>query len=72
MVEVFKTDVKSTRHAIKLLDQIHKQFSEYQANFDLDDCDNILRIQSVSGYIDHSLLIVLLKRSGFTAEVLQE
>ena len=29
-----------------LLDQIHKSFRHYQANFDLEDCDRILRVES--------------------------
>ncbi len=37
MVEVFKTDVTSQVHADMLVQQIHRNFSAYTANFDLDD-----------------------------------
>lgn len=54
-----------------LLDQIHRQHNGYKANFDLEDCDNILRIQS-SGSVVPATVILLLKRFGFTAEVLPD
>lgn len=44
-VEVFKTNVSTRRYANLLLNQIHKTFTKYHANFDLDGRDKILRIQ---------------------------
>ena len=49
MVEVFKTNVKDPHHAAMLIDCIHKSFDGYNANFDLEDCDKILRVKSASG-----------------------
>ena len=46
MVEVFKTNVTTWDHANRLIDQIHHTYREYKANFDLEDCDRILRVQS--------------------------
>lgn len=71
-VEVFKTDVQDREHAKRLIDQIHKTFRSYRANFDLDDCDRILRVKSESGTVQASRLIDLLKDSGFHAEVLTD
>ena len=72
MVEVFKTDVKEPGHASMLLDQIHKNFIGYKANFDLQDCDNILRVEYTSGVVQASFLIDFLKDFGFKAEVLPD
>ncbi|HTE32037.1 MAG TPA: hypothetical protein VK666_16765 [Chryseolinea sp.] len=72
MVEVFKTNVTNRDHANRLIDQIHHAFREYKANFDLDDCDRILRVKSVTGRIQASHLIDLLSNSGFRAEVLPD
>jgi hypothetical protein len=72
MVEVFKTNVKHAGHARMILDQIHKTCIDYTANFDLEDCDNILRVKSGSRLIEPSLLIDLLRNYGFTAEVLPD
>jgi hypothetical protein len=69
MIEVFKTNVKDRQHASMLVDQIHKTFGDYKANFDLEDCDKILRVKS-PGSIQPSQLISLLKGFGFKAEVL--
>src|SRR5436190_5027279 len=45
MIEVFKTDVRCPALAVRVLDRIHRQFDQCQANFDLDDCDRVLRIR---------------------------
>ena len=72
MVEVLKTNVNDPGQAKTLIEQIHKNFTEYKANFDLQDCDNILRVESISGIVQSSLLIDLLKDFGFKAEVLPD
>jgi hypothetical protein len=72
MIEVFKTDVKDADHANLLIDQIHQNFDHYKANFDLDDCDKILRVKCASGEIQSSLLIALLNEFGFEAETLPD
>ncbi len=72
MVEVFKTDVNSQDHADRLIDEIRHTCLGYKANFDLEDCDRILRVKSSSGKVQASLFINLLKDSGFSAEVLPD
>lgn len=72
MVEVFKTNVEHRDQADMLIDQIHQIFVEYKANFDLDDCDRILRIKSGNGLVHSSRVIELLKYYGFEAEVLPD
>ena len=72
MIEVFKTNVKDHDLANILLDQIHKTFVDYKANFDLQDCDNILRVKSATVSIQSDCLINLLKDFGFHAEVLPD
>lgn len=70
MVEVFKTNVFDVLDADKLVLLIHQNFNCYQANFDLDDCDRILRIKTESEQVDNLSVILLLKQNGFNAEVL--
>ena len=72
MVEVFRTNVKDRFHADLLLEQIHKSFPSYKANFDLEDCDKILRIKSESGMVQTMPVILLLKVRGFHAEPLPD
>jgi len=72
MIEVFKTDVKDRDQANLLIDRIHKIFADYKANFDLEDCDNILRVKCTTGIVQSSSLIHLLKGFGFNAEILPD
>ena len=72
MVEVFKTDVNHRTHANMLVEQIHKAFTGYKANFDLDDCDRILRVKSFNGAVESRGLIELFRTLGFRAEVLPD
>lgn len=72
MIEVFKTDVENNEQASMLTKQIHRIFVDYKVNFDLQDCDNILRVKSVATSIEPECLINFLKDFGFHAEVLPD
>ncbi len=72
MVEVFKTNVVDREQAGILLDLIHCSFMNYEANFDLQDCDRILRVKCPSAEIDSGRIMDLVRESGFTAEILTE
>ena len=72
MIEVFKTNVESRDQAKMLIEEIHRNFAGYKANFDLQDCDNILRVKSVAESIEADCLINFLKDFGFEAEVLPD
>lgn len=69
-VEVFKTNVEDPGQALLILEKIHHSFRHYIANFDLEDCDKILRITSGTGMVEAAPVIQLLKSQGFHAEVL--
>ena len=75
-VEVFKTNVADPERAKWLVDQIERNFSNCKANFDLDDCDRILRVmfegEKQSDPIAAGFLIDLLKNVGCIAEVLPD
>src|SRR5438105_168761 len=72
MVEVFKTNIKEWIHARIVLDTIHKTFNHYRANFDLEDCDKILRVECGTDFIHPGPLVDLVKGLGFQAEVLPD
>ncbi len=71
IVEVFKTNVETGGQAERLVTLIHENFPEYTVNFDLDDCDRILRVKS-SGFIRESSLLALLHTSGVDAAILTD
>lgn len=70
-IEVFKTNVETTEQAQQLLDLIHRNFPHYTANFDLDDCDRILRITSAE-LIRENVIPEFLQQNGFDAAVLAD
>jgi hypothetical protein len=70
-VEIFKTNVDDPERAKWLVDQIERNFAKCKVNFDLDDCDRILRVVS-EGRIQTDLLIDMLKKVGCAAEVLPD
>lgn len=72
MVEVFRTNVQDTQHAKMLVHTIQESFGHYQVNFDLEDCDKILRVKCTDDTVDADALIELLRDFGFIAEVLPD
>ena len=70
-VEVFKTNVADPERAKWLVDQIERNFTNCRVNFDLEDCDRILRVV-FEEKIQSDMLIDLLKNVGCTAEVLPD
>lgn len=69
MVEVFKTNVDAIEQSEILVEKLNCHFPGSKINFDLDDCDKILRVEAES--ISHHSIIALLNEHGFSAEVLQ-
>ena len=72
MVEVFKTNVTDHDQADRLVSEVHRTFNYCSANFDLEDCDHILRIEVLDGTLDISLLTALIAYNGFTATILED
>ena len=72
MIEVFKTNVGNHDHANMLIHEIHKSFINHEANFDLEDCDKILRVKCKEGIVEPDLFIHFLHDFGFHAEVLPD
>ena len=72
MVEIFKTNVEDRAQARDLVRKIHRKFAAYSANFDLEDCDKILRVKSATGPVQPVPLIRFLQELGTRAEVLEE
>ena len=68
MVEVFKTNVQEVAHSIKMIDKLLEHFPVSKINFDLEDCDKILRVEG-----EHVLpekIIEVLKSNGYNCRVL--
>lgn len=68
MVEVFKTNVNETGLAKILVRLLLDHFPNSRVNFDMDDCDKILRIEADT--ITPEKIIELLQSNGCLCEVL--
>jgi hypothetical protein len=71
-VEVFKTNVQHAAQANMLAMKIRKINEAYIANFDLQDCDRILRVKSLDESVESFIIISLLSAFGFKANVLDD
>jgi len=71
-IEVFKTNVTNSQLANGLIEEIHRTFNDYRVNFDLSDCDRILRVVSSTDNIQSAYFIEWLKKYGCCAEVLPD
>jgi len=69
MVEVFRTNVRRKRQAKVLLDILSKQFPLFRINFDLEDCDKILRVEGEN--ICKEQIAGLVTESGYECGVLE-
>ena len=70
MIYVFKTSVKTKKDLQKLKPLLNELLRQAKWNFDLEDCDKILRIDSL---IENSAaLIKLLNDNGFACEELAD
>ncbi|MFH7017025.1 hypothetical protein [Flavobacterium sp. FlaQc-47] len=53
VVEVFKTNVQKESDKNDVIAVIQKHFPDYRINFDLEDCDKILRVEAVELQCNH-------------------
>ena len=47
VVEIFKTNVQKESDKNYVIAVIQTQFPDYKINFDLEDCDKILRVEGI-------------------------
>ena len=69
MVEVFKTNVENTEYAEHLLRKLMAHYPNFHINFDLQDCDRILRVEGRN--IESRRIIEVVCHSGFDCQVLE-
>ncbi|UFH40554.1 hypothetical protein LNP22_08930 [Flavobacterium flavipigmentatum] len=68
MVEVFKTNVEKEKDTNFIIAIIKRQFPMYKINFDLEDCDKILRVEASD--LEPASIIEYLNHLGYSCAVL--
>ncbi|OYX27053.1 MAG: hypothetical protein B7Z06_04820 [Flavobacteriales bacterium 32-35-8] len=71
MVEVFKTNITKQKQSKQILEKLNQSFPKYNIDFDLEDCDNILRIENPIGDVLNDHVIKLISEVGFYIEPLR-
>jgi len=67
MVEVFKTNVQKKAQSKMLLSVLSEAFPSVKINFDLSDCDKVLRAEG--DHIEALPIMILVKEYGFSCEI---
>lgn len=62
MIFVFKTSIKTKTQALKISPYINKLLPNANWNFDLEDCDNILRIDSEENIVLQIIDLLLIHK----------
>ncbi len=69
MVEVFKTNVQNGRQATEMLKKLYELFPKCRINFDLTDCDKILRVEGKIA--SPQKVIEVVTTGGYECQVLE-
>lgn len=69
MVEVFKTNITHQLAAEEVINELKRSVPVTRVNFDLHDCDRILRVEA--HHIPVTQIIGILRAMGHYCEVLQ-
>ena len=68
MVEAFKTNVQKKTQSKMLLSILSETFPSFKINFDLSDCDKVLRVEGDN--MEALRIMILVKEYGFECEIL--
>jgi hypothetical protein len=68
MVEVFKTNVQKKAQSKMLLCILSEAFPSFKINFDLSDCDKVLRVEGDN--VKSLRIMMLVKEYGFSCDIL--
>jgi len=68
MIEVFKTNVQKKAQSKMLLSILSEAFPSFKINFDLSDCDKVLRVEGEN--MQAPGIVLLVEKYGFKCEIL--
>lgn len=69
MIEVFKTNVQEESQCKVIIEKLLEHYPNSSINFDLEDCDKILRIHASA--FSNAKIIAVLNSNGYLCEALE-
>ncbi len=69
MVEVFKTNVQEHDHAAELTALFTRCYPGHRINFDLEDCDRVLRIEGNTFHPGH--IVSMMHEHGYECSIME-
>lgn len=70
MVEVFKTNVQRRGVANALVALLNSNFPGSRINFDLEDCDRVLRVEGDNFHPEKVMMLV--NENGFQCHIMED
>ena len=70
LVEIFKTNIQKKEEAVLILEKLNRCFPGCVINFDLEDCDKVLRIEGHQ--FSPGEIIEILSENNYQCEILKE
>jgi hypothetical protein len=68
-IEVFQTNVQEVSQAEKIIALLLQHFPKSKINFDLEDCDKVLRIEGNNFMAEQ--IVTLVNENGFACKVME-
>lgn len=69
-ITVYKTSVESETEAKSITELIELEYPSSIISFDLDDCDNVLRIETQNGNFSEEIIRKIFKQKNHILETL--
>ncbi|HMG67438.1 MAG TPA: hypothetical protein VK588_07125 [Chitinophagaceae bacterium] len=69
MMEIFRTNVEEIAEAKRVISVLLEHFPDNKINFDLHDCDKILRVEGKNFMPEKIMTLVI--ENGFTCNILE-
>ena len=70
MVEVFVTNVRRVATAQEIVALLLENFPDSKINFDLEDCDKVLRVEGENFHAGKVMMLV--NETGFHCQIMEE
>lgn len=72
MIEIYKTNIEKRKTAKRVRKVLRQRFPNLLIDFDLEDCDKILRVENPEGNFDADLILDQVLKMGFFIDVLAD